>query len=182
MERFCDKCGTLVSGDGEFCPSCGARLEGAVSVPNSGVDLGKPGVEPMMPNAPLGSVPTPTPAPTPNTYQGQSNMGYAQQPVYPQPNYSQQQVQPEMTVGSWVLTIFLSGLGIIGIILLFVWGFSDSTPIAKKNYARAMLIWQLIAVVLIIVFYGAMFACAAALGGSFEDIFDAGYYASLFMR
>lgn len=178
MERFCDKCGTLVSGDGEFCPSCGARLEGAVSVPNSGVDLGKPGVEPMMPNAPLNPVPTPTQ----NTYQGQSNMGYAQQPVYPQPTYNQPQQTKEMSVGEWVLTIFLSGLSVIGLILLFVWAFSDGTPIAKKNYARAMLIWQLIAVVLVIVFYGAMFACIGALGGSFEDFFDGSYYASLFIR
>ena len=177
MERFCDKCGTLVSGDGDFCPSCGARLEGAVSVPPSGVNLSKPaGTEPMQ-----DTIPTPTPTPTPNTYQGQST-GYAQQPVYPQPTYNQQQTQPEMTVGNWVLTIFLSGLGIIGIILLFVWGFSDSTPIAKKNYARAMLIWQLIAFVLIIIFYGGMFVCLGALGGSMEDILDYGYYASLFMR
>ncbi len=172
MERFCDKCGTLVSGDGEFCPSCGARLEGAVS--SSGVNLNKPGVEPMMP-----SMPTPTPTPTQNTYQGQSNTNYAQQPVYPQ-SYNQNPAQPEMTVGNWVLTIFLSGLGIIGIILLFVWGFSDNTPTAKKNYARAMLIWQAIAVGLIIIFYVGLFACVAALGGSMSDIFDEGYYAMLF--
>lgn len=185
MERFCDKCGTLVSGDGEFCPSCGARLEGAVSVPSSGgIDLNKPaGVEPMMPNEPLGygSTPTPTPTPTPNTYQGQSSPNYNQQPVYPQA-YNQYQAQPEMSVGSWVLTIFLSGLGIIGIILLFVWGFSDSTPTAKKNYARAMLIWQAIAIGLVIIFYIGMFGCVAALGGSMSDIWDTdyGYYAMLF--
>lgn len=177
MERFCDKCGTLVSGDGGFCPSCGARLEGAVSVPSSsGVDLNKPGVEPMMPNMPT---PAPIPTPTQNTYQGQSNTNYAQQPVHPQ-SYNQSQAQPEMTVGNWVLTIFLSGLGIIGIILLFVWGFSDSTPTVKKNYARAMLIWQAIAIGLIIIFYVGMFSCLAAIGSSMEDIFDSGYYAMLF--
>lgn len=47
-----------------------------------------------------------------------------------------------------MLTIFLSGLGSVGIVLLFVWGFSNDTPIAKKNYARAMLIFQAIALVL----------------------------------
>lgn len=172
MERFCGKCGTLVSGDGEFCPSCGARLEGAVSTPSSGVDLNKPGVEPMMPNAPT-SVSTPTPVQ--NTYQGQST-SYNQTPIYPQ-SYNQAPAQPEMTVGNWVLTIFLSGLGIIGIILLFVWGFSDSTPIAKKNYARAMLIWEAIAVGLVILLYVGLFACVAAIGGSgsIEDIFDSAY-------
>lgn len=177
MERFCDKCGTLVSGDGEFCPSCGARLEGAVSVPGSGIDLGKPGVEPMMPNSPLGSVPTPNPTPTPNTYQGQSS-GYSQQPVYPQPNYSQP-AQKEMTVGEWALTIFLSGLNIIGIILLFVWAFSNDTPTTKKNWARAMLILAAIGLGLSLLILIGSCMCGLALG---DSIFDGGYYASLFMR
>lgn len=180
MERFCDKCGTLVSGDGEFCPSCGARLEGAVSVPSSGVNLSKPaGVEPMVPNEPLGYGSTPTPTPTPNTYQGQSSQNYGQQPVYPQA-YNQNQAQPEMSVGSWVLTIFLSGLGIIGIILLFVWGFSDSTPTAKKNYARAMLIWQAIGVGLLILYILGMSACFGAMGGFFEGLDRE--FAALFIR
>ena len=35
MERVCEKCGSLVSGDVKFCPSCGAPMQSAV-------DLGKP--------------------------------------------------------------------------------------------------------------------------------------------
>lgn len=180
MERFCDKCGTLVSGDGEFCPSCGARLEGAVSVASpSGVDLNKPGVEPMMPNTsmPGTSIPTPTPTPTPNTYQGQSAPNYGQQPVYPQ-SYNQNMAQPEMTVGNWVLTIFLSGLGFIGVILLFVWAFSNDTPTAKKNYSKAMLIWWAIGLGIAILYLIGFVACVGAIGSSLEDY--NGYYAALF--
>lgn len=163
MERFCDKCGTLVSGDGKFCPTCGTPME-------SVVDLGKPSVPSV---EPMQSTPIPTPAPTSNTYQGQSN--YSQQPLYPQ-SYSNAVTQTpvkEMTVGEWMLTIFLSGLGIIGLILLFVWGFGDSTPQPKKNYARAMLIWQAISVVLVFLIYGSMIACAVSLGEDFEDFFAA---------
>lgn len=150
MERFCDKCGTLVSGDGGFCPSCGAAM-GSVFGNNGGVDLTKG----SMPST-SDPMPTPIPTPTPinmgnNNYQGQSNFS---QPIYPQNNYMQNNYMQnqEMTLGQWVLTIFLSGLGMIGIILLFVWAFSANTPTSKKNYARAMLIFQGIALVLTFLF------------------------------
>lgn len=146
MERFCDKCGSLVSGDGGFCPSCGAAMSSVFDNNQNGVNLTKGSM-------PSTSDPFPTPVPTMvnsgnNNYQGQSN--YSQpnysQPIYPQNNYYAQ--NQEMTLGQWVLTIFLSGLGMIGIILLFVWAFSGNTPTSKKNYARAMLIFQGIALVL----------------------------------
>lgn len=138
MERFCDKCGTLVSGEGGFCPSCGAPMSSAMQ---GGVDLSKPNSMPST-SDPMPSQTYIAPTPVNNTYYDQSNFG--QQPIYPQ-NFAQNQ---EMSVGQWMLTIFLSGLGSVGIVLLFVWGFSNDTPIAKKNYARAMLIFQAIALVL----------------------------------
>ncbi len=151
MERFCDKCGSLVSGDGEFCPSCGARMS---SVFQGGVDLSKQGSMPST-SDPMPSQTYIAPTPVNNTYYGQSN--YGQQPVYPQ-NIVQNQ---EMTVGQWVLTIFLSGLPLIGTILLFVWGFSYDTPPAKKNYSCAMLIFQGISIVLSI-FFTPIFVIAIA--------------------
>ena len=36
MERFCSKCGSLVSGS--FCPQCGAAMESAVNL-NKGEDV-----------------------------------------------------------------------------------------------------------------------------------------------
>lgn len=166
MERFCNNCGTLVEGDGKFCPSCGATLDSAVNLDKP---AGAPSAEPMQS----------APAMSANPY---ANNNQAQMPSYPQSynNTSAPVNTTEMTVGQWVLTIFLSGLGIIGLVLLFVWGFSDSTPISKKNYARAMLIWQAIAIGLVILLYVGMFACAATCLGStggFEDIFrDIQYY------
>ncbi|MGN1111104.1 MAG: zinc ribbon domain-containing protein [Oscillospiraceae bacterium] len=169
MERFCNKCGSLVSGDGVFCPNCGEKLDSAV-------DLGKPStpVSDVMPMAPTTTSNTTGTYGTTNTtnttgvgsYQGQI-------PSYGQPVV---QVTPvnntEMTVGQWVLTIFLSGLGIIGLILLFVWAFGSDTPTSKKNYARAMLIWQAIAVGLVILFYIVMFACIGAAAGGLSEFFN----------
>lgn len=171
MERFCNKCGSLVSGDGVFCPNCGEKLDSAV-------DLGKPStpVSDVMPVAPTttnttGTYGTTNSIPTYNTT-ASPNGGYQGQV----PSYGQPVVTPvnttEMTVGQWVLTIFLSGLGIIGLILLFVWAFGSDTPTSKKNYARAMLIWQAIAVGLIILFYIVMFACIGAAAGGLTEFFE----------
>lgn len=44
MERFCDKCGTLVNSDGGFCPMCGASMPAVV-------DLRKPTAGGNMPEA-----------------------------------------------------------------------------------------------------------------------------------
>lgn len=174
MERFCDKCGSLVNGDGGFCPSCGAQM--------GGIDLSKGG---SMPSTSDSVVPTPTGSsyqPQPGYSQPQSNY---QQPNYQQTNYSQPTYgqtiytnnnaqNQEMTVGQWFLTIFLSNLGVIGLILLFVWGFSADTPPAKKNFARAMLIMQAIAFVLsfilVPIFFGVIYGIVEDLGGSYLSI------------
>ena len=54
-----------------------------------------------------------------------------------------------MSVGNWFWTIFISGIPLIGIIMLFVWGFSSDTHLGKKNWAKAMLLFQLIALIFV---------------------------------
>lgn len=168
MERFCDKCGSLVQGEGKFCPTCGAPLESAV-------DLSKP----MTDAVPMQSAPVPPP--TGNTYQSPNA---AQMPAYPQSynNAGTTERTENMTVGQWALTIFLSTLGIIGLILLFVWGFSNDTPQPKKNYARGMLIIMAISVGLVILMYIGIFACALSCAGSsdWEEIFGSAHHYSTY--
>jgi len=70
-----------------------------------------------------------------------------------------------MSVGDWVLVIFLTGLPIIGLILLFVWAFSDNQNQSKSNYAKAMLIWYAIGIALVfvfVVFFGGLAALISA--------------------
>lgn len=170
MERFCEKCGTLVSGDGRFCPNCGAVLESAV-------DLSKPDMS-------SGSAPYADPIPTPtqnNTYSPYaSNDSYGQTdsgrysgsssseygaPIYSQ-NYSTTPVSNDhMTVGQWVGTILLiTYVPIVNLVLLFLWAFGDA-PVEKKNFCRAYLVVMAIGIGISIVLGIGLAVCSASLSG-----------------
>ena len=168
MERFCDKCGTLVSGNGKFCPTCGAPMESAV-------DLGKPSTpstEPMQS----------TPAPS-STYQtGQSN-NYAQMPSYPQSynanSSTNSNTVTDLSVGQWLLTFLIFAIPIAGFIMLFVWGFgNENTP--RKNFCRAYLIMYAIIFGLYILLIIGSVVCFGGLLSGFDDMFE--YYGALFTR
>lgn len=51
-------------------------------------------------------------------------------------------------LGSWIFTTFVMFIPIINFIYLLVLAFGGSVSIAKKNFARASLIWMLVGVVL----------------------------------
>ncbi len=57
-----------------------------------------------------------------------------------------------MNVKEWVLTIFISSIPLIGLIMLFVWAFSDDTNIHKKNWAKGNLILMVIGFLLVFSF------------------------------
>ncbi len=59
--------------------------------------------------------------------------------------------QAPVTFGNWMLTLFLAFIPIVNIIMLLVWAFSSSTPASKSNWAKAMLVWMVIAIGLSIV-------------------------------
>ena len=72
---------------------------------------------------------------------------------------NEQAGSPAMSVGDWVLTIFLTSLPLIGIILLFVWAFGDNQKIDRANWSKATLIWFAIGVVIgfiFLVFFGGL--------------------------
>ncbi|HLO91080.1 MAG: hypothetical protein ACM3ME_03700 [Chloroflexota bacterium] len=65
-----------------------------------------------------------------------------------------------ISVGEWLVTIIVTGIPLIGIIMLFVWSFSSGTHPVKSNWAKAMLIVIAISIILsilIIVIFGAAF-------------------------
>lgn len=62
----------------------------------------------------------------------------------------------DMTVGDWLITMLIMIIPIVNIVMLFIWGFGN--PDSRRNYARASLIWMAIGIVLMIIFYGAVFA------------------------
>lgn len=157
MERFCSRCGSLVEGNGEFCPTCGEKMEAAVAV-----NLEKPAVN-SNPYAANQNIASPVQN---NQNLGAQNGNYAAMPNYPQ-NYNTANTAPAgtMTTGEWVGTIILSMLNIIGLILLFYWAFGGDVNSPRRNFARAMLI--VIAIILGLAFvFGALMAAA---GVSFLD-------------
>ena len=73
-----------------------------------------------------------------------------------QPSFPQGLEEP-MSLGSWVITLILSVIPIVGLIMLIVWAVSAES-VNKRNFARANLIIMI--AVYVIVFLG---ACASAL-------------------
>lgn len=61
--------------------------------------------------------------------------------------YDQFPERPDESVGSWMLTLFVSGIPIIGVIYLLVLAFGSGAAPSKRNFARAALVWTLIALV-----------------------------------
>ncbi len=70
----------------------------------------------------------------------------------PNNGYNNRQNDQVITLGEWLITLILMAIPIVNIVLLFVWGFSDSTPLSKKNYARASLIFMAIGIILSMLF------------------------------
>ena len=61
--------------------------------------------------------------------------------------YDEYPEYPDESVGSWMLTLFVCGIPVIGVIYLLVLAFGSSATPSKRNFARATLIWALIALV-----------------------------------
>ncbi|NLW88968.1 MAG: hypothetical protein GXY43_04495 [Clostridiaceae bacterium] len=75
-----------------------------------------------------------------------------------------------VSIGDWIITFILSGLPVIGFIMLIVWAFGSDAPQSKKNWARASLILGLIGFAIVILLYVFVFAAMIA-SGAFEDVF-----------
>ena len=57
-----------------------------------------------------------------------------------------------MTIGEWIITFIITYIPIVGIVMLFVWAFSDGNHPSKKTWAQATLILFAVAIVLGIIF------------------------------
>lgn len=91
-----------------------------------------------------------------NYRQPNGQVGYPQQhPVAPYnqvPGYPGAQVGPVESVGQWMLTLFIAGIPLIGFVYLLVLAFGSSVSQNKQNFARALLLLQVIAFALVILF------------------------------
>ncbi len=175
MERFCDKCGSLVSGKVKFCPFCGGKMDFELSV-SSTLDIDNDnsfwdGLDNSVPQ-PVNASDTPSVTDTPTVGATaaqvkkqpsvQQNGGYVpQNPQQSAFSYLAQNANSteKLTTAQWIGTLLLSVcLGFISIILLVVWGFGNGTKEPKRSFARAMLI--LMPVIYFTVFIGLGVICS----------------------
>ena len=63
---------------------------------------------------------------------------------------NQTQDSSVMSVKDWAITLFVTSLPIIGLIMLFIWGFGSGTNQNKANFAKGALILAAIFIVLYI--------------------------------
>jgi hypothetical protein len=153
---FCPTCGKQMPDDAKFCDGCGSAIG----------DQRRPA-----PQQPIyAAVPPPPP---PQAY-GQPPGFQTPQPAYYQsPAYVAPDLNSPMSVGAYIGTLILSGLPVVGFILLLVWAFSTGTNINKKNLARAILIMYLIMSAIYIIF-------AVVLGSVFipliREMIDSGSF------
>ena len=70
------------------------------------------------------------------------------------------------SVGSWMLTILLAGIPVLGFIYMLVLAFGNGRSASKKNWARATLIWAVIGAVLATLFYVVLGASLLGLNSS----------------
>lgn len=57
-----------------------------------------------------------------------------------------------MSVGNWMLTIFILAIPIVNIIMYFYWALSNSGNVNRKNFCIASLLWALIVIVAVLFF------------------------------
>ncbi|WP_297723690.1 hypothetical protein [uncultured Mobiluncus sp.] len=116
-----------------------------MSNPYNPAQFPPPQQPPQNPNQTAGQLPTQTTGQIPV-----QNSGLPPQQFAGAPNYyaSQTPAQPnnDTSLGSWMLTIFLASLPIVGIVMLLIWSFGSGTSPAKSNWAKATLLWALIAI------------------------------------
>lgn len=176
--RFCTNCGHRLEDDAVRCPSCGTPVETRVGTPNNagmprnpqdgqyggqgapgnpnGSQYGGQGVPRNSQDGQYGG--------QGSQYGGQVSRSGQYNPAGGQggPNswqYSQdgaryeaqRQYNDPVSVGEWILTTFLVMIPFVGLILLIVWSLSSTINPNKRNFCRAMLVWQIIAIILVAV-------------------------------
>ena len=142
---ICPKCGFKADDDAKFCPSCGETLSAPAAPQGEPVDQTQSAAPSSSP-APNYYQSAPTPPPPPPAYQAPF-----QQPYYQMPAENPSLREP-LSMGGFFVTLLVMAIPLVNIIMLFVWGFSSTTNINRRNFSRAALIMVAIGIVLGILF------------------------------
>jgi len=79
------------------------------------------------------------------------------------------QAQPQvLSVKDWIITLLITAIPLVGIIMLFVWAFGSNENPNKSNWAKALLVWSAIGIVLTVLLWGTIAAIFLGSGGMDE--------------
>ncbi|MBY6062756.1 hypothetical protein CWI80_08400 [Pseudidiomarina sediminum] len=73
-----------------------------------------------------------------------------------------------VSLGDWMLTLFLTFIPLVNLIALLVWSFSSSTAPSKQNWARATLLWMIIGIAIVFVITLLGVGSAVMLGSQYN--------------
>lgn len=129
----CPYCGSQIADNSMSCPYCGSSLAGG-GYTTAQAQTQQTYVQPVQPQSPyMQSNPS-----------WDTSQNYSSQ-AYPDMSCSQSSGNgDESRIGFWLKTLFLQCIPIVGIIMLFAWAFGRGSNLARKSYARAILIFGLI--------------------------------------
>lgn len=146
--KNCPNCNSINTDESNVCATCGAQLEAQTAAPQF-----------QQSAAPQYQSAAPHYNQTAPQYQP-SAPRYNNPPVGFQPQPQQYQSIDEnllpveyrpVSTGSYIGHSFLFGLPVIGLIMLFVIGFGSSNSKSLRNFAKAQLIFRLLAFIFVIV-------------------------------
>jgi heme/copper-type cytochrome/quinol oxidase subunit 2 len=64
--------------------------------------------------------------------------------------------QDTLSVGDWMIILLLISIPIINIIMLFVWALSSDTNETKSNFAKAVLMWFVVIIIIWILIFASL--------------------------
>lgn len=161
MVKFCTSCGTELKDGMAFCTNCGAKACEPQPVQPQPVQQPIPQPQPVQPQPVQQPVPQPQPVQQPIPQPIQQPVPQPQ-PVQPQPVqqpiFAQGELKPDnkgkygiVSTGAFFGLIFLFAIPIVGFVACLIFAFASKNE-NRKHFARAFLIWMLIALVLGIIF------------------------------
>ena len=79
-----------------------------------------------------------------------------------------EKIERPQSVADWVITIFITYIPLVNIIMLLIWAFDSETPLNKKNWAKARMIWILIGIAISTIFF-TIFGAALLTSGVLDS-------------
>lgn len=138
----CANCGSPLKEGAAFCENCGQ----ATAPENNNIREQESIPQPY---ATSSNQPSQGAAMLNQPYQSGAPSPYLNQ----DPSYRSYQDESIMTTGSWFVTMLITAIPIVGIVMILIWAFGSTGNTNRRNYARAVLIWAIISLVLGILFF-----------------------------